>query len=135
MSNIDELDSSGDEFEPIDEPSRPVPKPKGLSSLSVNELDRGRQDLEQTEEQLLGDDVTITFELPNGEKRTHQFKIGRDFEYLKVFVEKTYDIPFAKQDMYYEGKLIPNVLCLNDVKGITKDKENIIVVKVRSNSF
>lgn len=106
-------------------------KPKGIGSLTaVGKLGHvGKSVKDQEEEKLLGDDVVIVFQLPNGEAKKHHVNMGRPVEWLKVLIEREYGIQFEQQELTFEGKVIPNPLSLSDISGIKTDSENVIVVK------
>jgi hypothetical protein len=57
--------------------------------------------------------------------------MGRPIEWLKVLVEREYNIPFDKQEMLIADKAVPNVMSLSDISDVSASQENIIVVKVR----
>ena len=104
-------------------------KPKGIGSLSVGKLGSiAKEAKDQQEESLLGDDVTIVFQLPIGDKKTHTVNMGRPVEWLKVLVEKEHGIDFHKQEMIFDGKVIPDPLSLSDISGVSAESENLIVV-------
>ncbi len=104
-------------------------KPMGIGSLSVGKLTvQAKEAKDQQEESLLGDDVTVVFQLPNGERKSHKVNMGRPVEWLKVLVEKEHGIDFHRQEMMFDGKVIPDPLSLSDISGISAESENLIVV-------
>jgi hypothetical protein len=73
-------------------------KPKGIGSLGVGKLGSiGKVAKDQQEETLLGADVTVVFQLPNGDKKNHTVNMGRPVEWLKVLVEREHGIAFENQ--------------------------------------
>ena len=74
-------------------------KPKGIGALTaVGKLGSvGKSAKDEQEEKLLGDDVVVVFQLPNGEAKKHTLNMGRPVEWLKVLVEREYGVQFEKQ--------------------------------------
>src|SRR5690606_36958942 len=103
---------------------------KGLKSLSIGNLGTGHETRMKQEEQLLGEDVDVVFKLPSGEAKKHKAKMGNYVEQLKVLLERTYELPFSEQELYFNDKIMPDTLTLNDIKGFSPKQENIVVVKV-----
>jgi hypothetical protein len=70
---MSDSDSDYDEEVPVEE----KPKPKGISALSsITGLGHavGKQQKDETEAHLLGEEVTVVFQLPSGEAKKHQVK-------------------------------------------------------------
>ncbi len=123
-------DSDSSDYEEENITNVETNKPKGIGSLSVGALgSMGKVVKDKQEESLLGDNVTIVFQLPNGKKKTHKVNMGRPVEWLKVLVEKEHGIDFHKQELQFDGKVIPDPLSLNDIAGISVENDNLIIVQ------
>ncbi|KAL9642226.1 hypothetical protein ABK040_007227 [Willaertia magna] len=126
----DEYDS-GDEN--LDVPTEQKQAPKGVGTLSVGLKlsNEGKKQKDEQEKELLGDETTILFQLPNQEVKKHSVNMGRPIEWLKLLVQKEHGIPFEQQEMYIQGQdaELPNVFCLQDIPSIKANSENIIIVK------
>jgi len=95
--------------------------------LSLSQTGKSQKD--QTEQELLGEEVTILFKLPNGEVKKHTVNMGRPIEWLKLLVEREHSINFESQQMFVGEKELANFLSLEDIKEIVPKSENIIIVK------
>ncbi|KAF0974599.1 hypothetical protein FDP41_006631 [Naegleria fowleri] len=119
--------------EDLDVPTTETQKPKGIGSLSIglSLAQSGKSQKDKTEQELLGEEVTILFKLESrgGEVKKHSVNMGRPIEYLKLLLEREHGINFDSQQMFVGSKELANFLSLQDIPEIDPKKENVIVVK------
>ncbi|KAG2370895.1 hypothetical protein C9374_011974 [Naegleria lovaniensis] len=119
--------------EDLDVPTTETQKPKGIGSLSIglSLAQSGKNQKDKTEQELLGEEVTVLFKLESrgGEVKKHSVNMGRPIEYLKLLLEREHGINFDSQKMFLNSKELANFLSLQDIPEIDPKKENVIVVK------
>ena len=118
---------------PNSSPTTETQKPKGVCSLSIGSSlsQSGKSEKDKTEQALLGDEVTVLFQLDaqGGAVKKHTVNMGRPIEWLKLLVEREHGINFEAQKMFVGSKELANFLSLQDVPEIKTGSENLIVVK------
>jgi len=79
-----------------------------VSKLDVSKLNRSSDSKEAS------DEVKVTFEFPDGKKETQNFASEMPIASLKLALETKHSIPYATQEFYYQGKEMPDPMCLCD---------------------
>lgn len=98
--------------------------------LSLNTLDKkSYEDKEEIEKNFQGQDVEFELLLPNNEKHSLKLKNTKEVQDIKLHIENTFGILFTEQEIYFANKELPNMISLNDIKGIDLKGTNILVVK------
>lgn len=99
--------------------------------LTLNSLGdkKSFQDKEEIEKTFEGQDVEFDILLPNNEKHSLKLKNTKEVQDIKVYIENTFGILFTEQEIYFGEKELPNMISLNDIKGIDLKSKNILTVK------
>jgi hypothetical protein len=95
---------------------------KNISGVSVNENRKAE------EKNLLGEEVSINFKYENKEKE-YKFRMGHGVDFIMNELEKHFEIPTSKQELYFENKLVPSILTLRDLKGLKEKNEFNLTIK------
>eukprot|EP01027_Heterolobosea_sp_BB2_P024773 GEZU01037410.1.p1 GENE.GEZU01037410.1~~GEZU01037410.1.p1 ORF type:complete len:138 (-),score=44.67 GEZU01037410.1:154-567(-) len=125
--------SSGDET-PVEVAPKPSVNPalkSKIPNLTVKEEASNVTSGQELDKESLGADVQVVIEMPNGERKTHTFKMGHTVEYLKLVIESEYDIAFSKQELYLDGQLMADPLSLTDYPSINAGDINVITLKTK----
>eukprot|EP00759_Apiculatamorpha_spiralis_P012164 PhF_6_TR19238/c0_g1_i1/m.28284 len=88
---------------------------------------------DDTERELAGDTVPITFVLPGGGRIADcTFRMGHTVEALKLYLENV-DVakfPYGNVALFLNGEMMLDPLSLNDVHGVKPKENNTVEVRV-----
>jgi hypothetical protein len=98
-------------------------------SLKLDDKQRERRQSEEPSETMEQTSFEIEFLLPKDEKTSRSFKSGKEVQDLKVFIEDNIHIPFTDIILTHNGKELPNMITLADIKGLDSKSVNIFTVK------
>jgi hypothetical protein len=101
---------------------------KGFSLSGVNDIGRGLQDIKEKDNEYLGEEVKIIIQSSEKEKE-YMFRKGHGIDLIMKEVEKDFNVPISKQELFFNSKLIPNFLTLSDIKDI--QSENTFNLKIK----
>jgi hypothetical protein len=55
--------------------------------------------------------------------------MGHGVDFIMNELEKHFEIPTSKQELYFENKLVPSILTLRDLKGLKEKNEFNLTIK------
>mmetsp|Transcript_41550 Transcript_41550/g.50377 ORF Transcript_41550/g.50377 Transcript_41550/m.50377 type:complete len:105 (+) Transcript_41550:90-404(+) len=78
----------------------------------------------------LGEAIMITFKLPDGSEKPHQFKMGQSVGFLKAVVESEYGHKIPTQTLLLGDDKLLDPMCLSDYPAIKPATGAVLIVQV-----
>jgi hypothetical protein len=78
--------------------------------------------------------IILNIHLPNGNTDELSFRADLTVDYVKLALERKYELPFRQQVFELNGKVMPEILSLCNFPALAKDGKGDVYVRLNENA-
>lgn len=110
-----------------DEWDAPVMELPGVEDEAQRRSQQLREEMDHIERELQGEEVPVTFLLPDGKQVSRTYYMGQTVEYLKMQLEEMDNLSYEKTVLFLGDRQLLDPLSLNDLPFKPKENNEVVV--------